>query len=384
MTQKIKKASLLGATGSIGQNTLAVMDENPHLFKIVSAAANTNSEALAVIAKKYGLSRTALFSEEHAAALNNKLENCDVGHGMEGLLELVRDPEVDFLINSLVGSVGLQPTYEAVRRGIDVALANKETLVSGGNVIMKEAQKSGSRILPIDSEHSAIMQCIGNSPKKEISRLILTASGGPFRGKLPNEIKNAGVDEALAHPTWAMGKKISIDSATLMNKGFEVIEAHFLFDIDFDRIDVVVHPQSVVHSLVEFVDGSVLAHLGTPDMRIPIQYALSWPEKIPLSGERVNFSELGSLTFEKPDFDSFPCLSYAYEAGKTGGTMPAVLNAANEKAVRLFLEEKIAFGEIPEFIKSAMQKHKKSGFRQDPNIETILDIDNKIKNSENN
>ena len=295
---------------------------------------------------------------------------------MTGLNAIASMPEVDMVVTSVVGMIGLEPTMHAIKAGKDIALANKETLVVAGELVMGEARKHGVKILPVDSEHGAIFQCLQGNEKSDVANLLLTASGGPFRGKCREELLDTTVDEALSHPNWNMGKKISIDSATLMNKGLEVIEAHWLFDMPYDNINVIVHPQSIIHSMVEYVDGSILAQLSNPDMRLPIQYALNFPERKKSVIKKLDFFELQSLTFEKPDMSTFRCLELAYEAGKAGGTMPAILNAANEAAVALFLNKKIKFLDIGRIIEDCMSRFAVS---REFTIEDVISLDSEVK-----
>jgi len=369
-----KKLILLGATGSIGQNCLDVVRRHPDRFEIVGLAAHRRAEQLAEAAAEFQPRVVALSDPEVGQRWRDRLRAlCStVLLGPDSLTEIATWPEADLVVNGLVGAVGLAPTYHCVRAGRSVALANKESLVVGGELIMPAAAASGSRIVPIDSEHSAIFQCLQGEPTEAIRRILLTGSGGPFRTWPADKIANATVDQALAHPNWVMGPKITIDSATLMNKGLEIIEAHWLFSVPVEKIEVVIHPQSVVHSMVEFVDGSVKAQLGMPDMRVPIQYALSYPERLEADFPRVDFVSLGHLDFEEPDFERFPALTLAYEAAKTGGTSPAVLNAANEVAVRAFLDRRIPFGRIAQVIESTLAEHQPHRPRD---LQDLLEVD---------
>ncbi|AZR72379.1 1-deoxy-D-xylulose-5-phosphate reductoisomerase [Anoxybacter fermentans] len=368
----MKKIAILGSTGSIGTQTLEVVDQGG--FEVIALSANSSVIKLATQALKYRPKMVVLMNSAFLDELEYRLKGTDIKvlAGMEGLIEAVTDPDVELIVNALVGAVGIRPTLEGIRAGKQIALANKETLVAAGELVMQEAQRYGIDILPIDSEHNAIFQALAGEDRSKISRLILTASGGPFRNYSREELKKVTPAQALKHPNWDMGGKITIDSATLMNKGLEVIEAHWLFGIDYDRIDVVVHPQSIVHSLVEFVDSSILAELGLPDMRVPIQYALTYPERRKNFLERLDLVKVGELTFEKPKRDLFPCLELAYQAGRRGGTLPAVMNAANEVAVAKFLNEEISFLEIPELIRRVMEKHQ---VIDSPDLNQILAAD---------
>jgi len=312
-----------------------------------------------------------MWSESAAADLKERLKDMSVrvSYGMDGLIEASVLEEVEVLVTAIVGMIGIRPTIAAINAGKTIALANKETLVCAGHLIMPLAKEKNVAILPVDSEHSAIFQSLNGEPKNRISKILLTASGGPFRGKKTEDLKNIQLEDALKHPNWAMGRKITIDSSTLVNKGLEVMEAKWLFDVDFSQIQVVVHPQSVIHSMVEYADGGIMAQLGTPDMKLPIQYALFYPDRRPMGGKRLDFYELGSMTFEKPDMETFRGLSLAYKAGERGGSLPTVFNAANEKAVSLFLDRKIAYLQIPEIIEACMGQHK---VVDNPNVVQIL------------
>ena len=340
----MKKIAILGSTGSIGTQTLDVVERNDDL-QVVGIAAGSNIRMLEEQIRRFHPKLAAVGDEKKAAELRKRVADtdCTVTGGMEGLLALAAMPESDILVTAIVGMIGIRPTVEGIRAGKDIALANKETLVTAGHIIMPLAKEYGVRILPVDSEHSAIFQALNGEDPSRIHKLLITASGGPFRGKKREELTNIRVEDALKHPNWAMGQKITIDSATLVNKGLEVMEAKWLFHMDLDRIQVVVQPQSVIHSMVEFVDGGIIAQLGTPDMRLPIQYALYGGERRFLPGERLDFAALGSITFEEPDMDTFKGLPLAMEASKRGGSMPTVFNAANEKAVALFLQKKNRF-----------------------------------------
>lgn len=344
----MKRICLLGATGSIGDSTLGVLDQHPDRFQLVSIAANTNWEKVLQIARTRHVHKVCMFAEQAAEQLRQAAPDLQVLQGLQGLIDLCCDAQMDVVVNGLVGSVGCQPTLKAVEQGKVVALANKETMVMAGPVIQDALDRyPQAAIVPVDSEHNAIFQCLAGRPDSEVEEIQLTASGGPFRSLPRDQFAGITVQDALNHPTWNMGRKITIDSATLMNKGLEVIEAHFLFRTSYDRIRVVVHPGSTVHSLVQFRDGSLMAQLGVPDMKIPIQVALTWPERLPLKTGRVDLTSLGKLEFYPPDMERFPCLRLAFEAGKVGSTAPAILNAANEILVDAFLNHQIGFLDIP-------------------------------------
>ena len=366
----MKKIAILGSTGSIGTQTLDIVRDNPDL-QVVGLAAGSNIELIEKQVREFKPRLVSLQSEKACEELKIRLADMDVEiiPGMEGLIAIAEMEESEIMVTAIVGMIGIRPTIAAINKGKDIALANKETLVTAGHIIMKLAAEKGVSILPVDSEHSAIFQSIHGENKDRISKLIITASGGPFRGKSREELKNVSLEDALKHPNWSMGSKITIDSSTLVNKGLEVMEAKWLFDMDLDKIQVVVHPQSIIHSMVEFVDGGIMAQLGAPDMRLPIQYALFYPDRRPMSGKRVDFYELGSITFEKPDMDTFKGLRLAMRAAKAGGSMPTVFNAANEKAVSLFLNKKIRFLEITEIIERCMDAHK---IIENPDIDSIL------------
>ena len=353
------KIAVLGSTGSIGTQTLDIVSKNEDL-QVAGLAAGKNIELLEQQIRTFKPRLAAVGDPALAKelAVQVKDTDCRVVGGMEGLIELAVMEETDILVTAIVGMIGIRPTIEAICARKDIALANKETLVTAGHIIMPLAEKKGVKIYPVDSEHSAIYQCLHGEKSESIQKLLITASGGPFRGKKRDELENVRVEDALKHPNWAMGHKITIDSATLVNKGLEVMEAKWLFGVDLDQIQVVVQPQSVIHSMVEFTDGSVMAQLGTPDMRLPIQYALYRGERRFLDDERLDFTKLGSITFEAPDTETFKGLPLAIKASKEGGSMPTVFNAANEKAVALFLERKIAFLDIYRIIEEAMERHK--------------------------
>ncbi len=370
------KIAVLGSTGSIGTQTLDIVSKNEDL-QVAGLAAGKNIELLEQQIRTFKPRLAAVGDPALAKelAVQVKDTDCRVVGGMEGLIELAVMEETDILVTAIVGMIGIRPTIEAICARKDIALANKETLVTAGHIIMPLAEKKGVKIYPVDSEHSAIYQCLHGEKSESIQKLLITASGGPFRGKKRDELENVRVEDALKHPNWAMGHKITIDSATLVNKGLEVMEAKWLFGVDLDQIQVVVQPQSVIHSMVEFTDGSVMAQLGTPDMRLPIQYALYRGERRFLDDERLDFTKLVSITFEAPDTETFKGLPLAIKASREGGSMPTVFNAANEKAVALFLERKIAFLDIYRIIEEAMERHKVVA---DPGIEEILNIEQEI------
>ncbi len=367
----MKKIGILGSTGSIGTQTLEIVRAYSEDLKVVVLAAGTNVKLMEEQMREFKPEVVVMYDEKAANDLRVKTAdlNIPVLAGMDGLLEVSVWDGMEILVTALVGMIGIRPTIAAIKAGKDIALANKETLVTAGHIIMPLAKEYGVSILPVDSEHSAIFQSMQGEKREQVSKILLTASGGPFRGKKLEELKTMQVEDALKHPNWSMGRKITIDSATLVNKGLEVIEAKWLFDVDLDQIQVVVHPQSIIHSMVEYADGGIMAQLGTPDMKLPIQYALFYPDRRPLDGKRVNFFELGQMTFEAPDMETFRGLKLAYEAANIGGSMPTVFNAANEKAVALFLDKKISFLQIPELIESCMQKHEVIAA---PTVEEIL------------
>ena len=367
----MKKIGILGSTGSIGTQTLEVVRAYSNDLKVTVLAAGTNVALMEAQMREFKPEVVVMWSKEAAEDLRIKTSDLKIPVlcGMEGLLEISVWENMDVLVTALVGMIGIRPTIAAIKAGKDIALANKETLVTAGHIIMPLAKEYGVSILPVDSEHSAIFQSMQGEKRSQVSKILLTASGGPFRGKKLEEIRNMQVEDALKHPNWSMGRKITIDSATLVNKGLEVIEAKWLFDVSLDQIQVIVHPQSIIHSMVEYVDGGIMAQLGTPDMKLPIQYALFYPDRRPLDGKRVNFYELGQMTFEAPDMETFRGLKLAYESARIGGSMPTVFNAANEKAVALFLNKKISFLQIPELIEECMQQHEVISL---PNVEEIL------------
>lgn len=369
----MKKIAILGSTGSIGTQTLEVVRENRDI-EVTALAAGSNIGLLEAQIRKFHPVLAAVWDEAKAKELRENVKDLDVKvvSGMDGLIEVAVQQDAEILVTAIVGMIGILPTIEGIKAGKDIALANKETLVTAGHIIMPLAKEYGVSILPVDSEHSAIFQSLQGGQHKALHKILLTASGGPFRGKKREELLNIQVEDALKHPNWEMGRKITIDSSTMVNKGLEVIEAKWLFGVDVDQIQVVVQPQSVIHSMVEYVDGAVIAQLGTPDMKLPIQYALYYPERRHLPGDRVDFWNLGHLDFEKPDLDTFYGLALAYEAGKEGGTLPTVFNAANELAVKKFLLKEIKFLEIIEIIEDCMRAHKN---RPNPNLDEILEAE---------
>ena len=355
----MKKISILGSTGSIGINALNVIDNLAGQFDVVALSANKNGKRLVKQAKKYHPDSVAIIDTNEATYVESALKNLNISilKGREGLLELSSRNDLDIMMNGLVGSSGMEPTLNAIQAGVDVALSNKESLVMAGDIIRVEKEKSGAQLFPIDSEHSAIWQCLSGESIDDINRIILTGSGGPFRTRNVDTFKKIKPEDALKHPNWDMGKKITIDSATMMNKGLEVIEALWLFELNPDKIDIVVHPQSIIHSMVEFKDKSIKAQLGIPDMKIPIQYAMTYPRHITANWEPVDLAKIGSLTFEEPDLKRFPCIGLAYEAIRQKGSTAAVLNVANEQAVYRFLEQEIGFVEISEIIEKTCERH---------------------------
>ncbi len=369
----MKNIAILGSTGSIGTQTLDVARKNNDL-RVVAVSAGKSVEKLEEQIREFHPLLAAVWDEKAAEDLKTRIADTTtkVVSGMDGLLELASMPESDILVTAIVGMIGIRPTMEGIRAGKDIALANKETLVTAGHLIMPMAKEYGVSILPVDSEHSAIFQSIHGEEKKEIHKLLITASGGPFRGRTTEDLKNVTVADTLKHPNWVMGRKITVDSATLVNKGLEVMEAKWLFDMDLDHIQVVVQPQSIIHSMVEFKDGAVMAQLGTPDMRLPIQYALYYPHRRYLDGERLDFTKLREITFEVPDMETFRGLPMAIQASREGGSMPTVFNAANELAVKKFLEEKIRFLDIYEIIAQSMDRHKKIAH---PDLDEILSVE---------
>ncbi len=369
----MKKIAILGSTGSIGTQTLEVVRENGDI-EVLGLAAGSNISLLEEQIREFHPRLAAVWSKEKAKELSVRIADTDtkVASGMDGLLEVSTLMDVEILVTAVVGMIGIRPTIEAIRAGKDIALANKETLVTAGHIIMPLAKEKQVSILPVDSEHSAIFQSLQGNETRAVHKILLTASGGPFRGKKEEELMDIRVEDALKHPNWTMGQKITIDSSTMVNKGLEVIEAKWLFGVDVDRVQVVVQPQSIIHSMVEYVDGAIMAELGTPDMKLPIQYALYYPQRRYLPGERVDFWSLGKLDFEKPDMDTFYGLKLAYEAGRRGGSLPTVFNAANERAVSLFLERQIKYLEIVEIIEDCMKAHQNI---ENPSLDQILDTE---------
>ncbi len=372
----MKRIAILGSTGSIGTQTLEVVREQKDI-EVAALCAGRNGKLLETQIREFHPQIAVLWEETDAKRLREAVADLEVTvlSGMEGLLFVARMEGYEILVTAMVGMLGIRPTIAAIEAGKDIALANKETLVTAGHLIMPLAAEKKAAILPVDSEHSAIFQCLNGERKNRIKKILLTASGGPFRGKKREELKQVRAVDALKHPNWTMGKKITIDSATLVNKGLEVMEARWLFGTELSRIQVVVHPQSVIHSMVEYEDGGVIAQLGTPDMRLPIQYALYYPERRQLSGKRLDLFELGTLTFEKPDLDTFQGLALAFRAMERGGNIPTAYNAANEKAVALFLQGEIAFLEIPELIQGSMEQCR---FRENPGLEEILETEQEV------
>lgn len=366
----MKKIAILGSTGSIGTQTLEVVRENGDI-EVISLAAGSNTELLEQQVREFHPQVVCVYEEEKAREFRERLKDVAVRivTGMDGLIETACVPEAEIVVTAVVGMIEIRPTIAAIEAGKDIALANKETLVTAGHLIIPLAREKGIRILPVDSEHSAIFQSLQGNAGNRIQKILLTASGGPFRGKREEDLLNVKVEDALKHPNWSMGRKITIDSSTMVNKGLEVIEAKWLFDVEIDDIQVVVQPQSVIHSMVEYEDGSVIAQLGTPDMKLPIQYALYYPQRRYLPGDRLDFWSLTHLDFEKPDMDTFYGLSLAYEAGRTGGSLPTVFNAANELAVAMFLNREITYLEIVEIIEDCMRAHHNI---KSPSLEQIL------------
>ena len=372
----MKKIGILGSTGSIGTQTLQIVRDNQDI-EVIALAAGSNVDLLEKQIREFSPKLVCLWKEEKAKELKDRIKDLSVKvvSGMDGMLEIAVLPEIEILVTAVVGMIGIRPTIAAIEAGKDIALANKETLVTAGHLIMPLAKEKGVRILPVDSEHSAIFQCLHGEKSSQVEKILLTASGGPFRGRTREELRGVQVEDALKHPNWSMGRKITIDSATLVNKGLEVIEAKWLFVVDFDQIEVVVQPQSIIHSMVQFKDGGIKAQLGTPDMRLPIQYALYYPDRMYLNDDRLDFAKIGSITFEAPDFNVFKGLALAYEAGRKGGSMPTALNAANEKAVALFLDRKIDFLSIWDIIEYCMKEH---NFIEYPDLNDILKTEQEV------
>jgi len=373
----LKKISLLGATGSIGRQTMEIVRENRDQFEVVAFSSGSNIELTKKYINEFSPALVSVKEKQDYEALKMEFPSTKFSYGDDGLVEVAVHPESSILVNAVIGSVGLYPTLKAIEAKKDIALANKETLVTAGHVVMEAAKKNGVNILPVDSEHSAIFQALQGEKEKNIERLIITASGGSFRDYSRAQLEGVTVEQALNHPNWSMGAKITIDSATMMNKGLEVIEAHWLFDMPYDKISVLMHKESIIHSMVEFHDGSIIGQLGTPDMRVPISYALMYPDRLQhASKERLDLAKIATLHFQEMSFERFPCLGYAYEAGKTGGTLPTVLNAANEVAVDLFLKGKISFLEIESTVYAAMEKHQVISH---PDLETIQQTDQETR-----
>ncbi len=374
----VKAITLLGSTGSIGTQTLDIVAQYPDQFRIVGLAAGQNWEMLAAQIRQFRPSIVAIRSAEKLSALQAAIQDLDpqpiLLAGEAGVIEVARYGDAQTVVTGIVGCAGLLPTIAAIEAGKDIALANKETLIAGGPVVLPLIAKHGVKLLPADSEHSAIFQCLQGVPQDGLRRILLTASGGAFRDWPVEKLTKVTVADAIKHPNWSMGRKITVDSATLMNKGLEVIEAHFLFGLDYENIEIVIHPQSIIHSLIELQDTSVLAQLGWPDMRLPLLYALSWPERLHTNWQPLDLVKAGNLTFCEPDHQKYPCMQLAYAAGRSGGSMPAVLNAANEQAVALFLEEKIQFLDIPRCIEWVCDRHQNDN-RANPSLDDILAID---------
>ncbi len=376
----MKYISILGATGSIGTQTLEVIRQEKNNFSLEGISVNKNYDMAINIINEFAPKVVAVTDKSTYEKVKSYCEGnnsrIEVIYGIDGLNKIATLQNVDIVVTSIVGMVGLVPTLSAIKAGKHIALANKETLVVGGELVLAEAKRHNVMILPVDSEHGAIFQCLQGNKREEVNKILLTASGGPFRGRKAKDLTNVNSYDALKHPKWNMGKKISIDSATLMNKGLEVIEAHWLFNADYKNIDVVVHPQSIIHSMVEFIDGSIIAQMGTTDMKLPIQYAINYPNRCKRVVETLDFFKLGSLTFEKPDLETFKCLKLAYEAGKVGGTMPTILNGANEVAVELFLENKIKFLQIADIIEECMNKF---SYLSKFTIDDVLQTDSNVR-----
>ena len=374
----MKRISILGSTGSIGTQTLEIVRENDDL-EVVALVANTNIKLLEKQIREFKPSVVAVFNEEKAIELKENIKDLDIEvlAGMDGMIACATIDKADVVVTAVVGMIGIRPTIEAIKAGKEIALANKETLVTAGHIIMPLAKEKNVNIYPVDSEHSAIFQSINGENIKQIKQILLTASGGPFRGRKTEELEGIKPEDALKHPNWSMGRKITIDSATMVNKGLEVIEAKWLFDVDFDQIKVVVHPQSIVHSMVEYIDGAVMAQLGMPDMKLPIQYALYYPERRIMNNDKLDFYKVSNLTFEEPDMETFRGLKLAYEVGKKGGSLPTVYNAANERAVAMFLDNKIEFLDIYKIIEECVKNHTNI---DNPTLEQILKVEEETYN----
>lgn len=386
---KKKVISILGSTGSIGTQSLDVIRLNPELFELEGITTNKNIKLLLEQVKEFNPNKVAIFDEDSYleflkiknSSSDKSLIDLEVYKGLDGLVEISKSKSIDILVTAVVGMIGLVPTLEAIKNSTTIALANKETLVTAGSIVMREASKYEASIIPVDSEHSAIFQCLNGEENSKIDKILLTASGGPFRGKTKEDLVSVRKEDALKHPNWTMGQKITIDSSTLMNKGLEVIEAKWLFGVEADDIIVHVHPQSIVHSMLQFSDSTVIAQMGCPDMRVPIQYALTYPERIDADFERLNLFEVSSLIFEKPDMEVFPCLKLAFDALKHGGTDCTVLNASNEVLVGKFLNDEISFYDIPKYIDLAIKSH---NYIENPELEDILAVDKWTRNFINN
>ncbi len=379
LERNMKRIAILGSTGSIGTQTLEIVRSNPDL-EVVGLAAGTNVDRMEEQIREFRPEAVCMWKEEAAADLRVRVADLDVRilSGMEGLLEIASMPRSQVLVTGIVGMIGIRPTIAAIQAGKDIALANKETLVTAGHIIMPLAEKYGVKILPVDSEHSAIFQSLNGENPSRIEKILLTASGGPFRGRTREQLQDIRPEDALRHPNWNMGRKVTIDSSTLVNKGLEVMEAKWLFGVELDQIQVVVHPQSIMHSAVQYADGSIIAQMGAPDMKLPIQYALFYPDRRYMEGKRVDLFELGQLTFEKPDTDTFIGLALAYRAARMGGSMPTVYNAANERAVQLFLDHRISYPGITRLIEAAMEGHE---LIADPTVEEILETEQRTYES---
>ncbi len=372
----MKEIVILGSTGSIGTQTLEVVRNNKDMH-IRALAAGSNIDLLEKQIDEFAPELVCVYREDKALELKKRVEgkNVTIVSGMDGMIACATIANSDIVVAAVVGMIGIRPVIEAIKAGKDIAFANKETLVTAGHIIMPMIKEYGVKLLPVDSEHAAIFQCLNGENASQVNKILLTASGGPFRGKKKEDLYDITVEDALKHPNWSMGRKITIDSSTMVNKGLEVIEAKWLFNVDFDQIQVVLQPQSVIHSMVEFKDGAVMAQLGTPDMKLPIQYALCYPERRYLPGERLDFYKLLDITFEKPDMETFCGLKLAYEAGRTGGSMPTVLNAANEKAVALFLDKKISYLKITDIIEECMREHKNIS---NPSLDEVLEVEKEV------
>lgn len=378
----MKGISILGATGSIGMQTLDVLRNSKDDFKLIGVTANSSVEKIKEIISEFNPKYIGMMDEGSAKkvkefCIKNNF-NVEVYSGMEGLIKVSTLDEIDIVVTSVVGMIGLKPTVAAIEAKKDIALANKETLVVAGEIVMRKAKEEGVKILPVDSEHGAIFQALQGNELKDLKKIILTASGGPFRGKTREYLEGTTLEEALNHPNWTMGSKITIDSATLMNKGLEVIEAHWLFDCDYNNIQVLVHPQSIIHSMVEYKDASIIAQIGAPDMRLPIQYALNYPKRKERVANEIDFYEISNLTFDKPDMDTFKCLKLAFYAGKRGGLMPTILNGANEVAVSLFLDKKIKFLDIADIIEDTMKTFEDK-MEKEVTIDNIIEVDDEVR-----